>query len=113
MQAFVGPIYEAIEAKITEEFHPSHLEIINESHKHSVPPNSETHFKLVIVSEAFEAKRLLQRHRMVNHVLQEELEGGREGGGIHALALVTRTQEEWAENQEVNPSPNCRGGGRK
>ena len=35
---------------------PLHLEVVNESHRHSVPDNAETHFKVVIVSENFVLK---------------------------------------------------------
>ena len=54
-----GPLQEAITAKITEAFTPEDLKIMNESHMHNVPSNSETHFKVVVVSEAFEGKKLL------------------------------------------------------
>ena len=43
-----------IESKITTSISPKHLEVINESHMHNVPRGSETHFKLVIVTDVFE-----------------------------------------------------------
>jgi BolA protein len=68
---------------------PEHLAVENESHMHNVPPGSESHFKVTIVSKEFEDKMLVARHRMVNSLLAEEL-----AGQIHALALHTLTPEE-------------------
>ena len=53
--------------------------------------SKETHFRLVITSEAFKSKMQPARHRMVYALLKEELE---RAGGIHALQLRTRTPEE-------------------
>ncbi|MFT6268700.1 MAG: BolA protein [Alphaproteobacteria bacterium] len=95
-----------ITEKLSATFSPVHLEVINESHMHNVPTNSETHFKVTIVSEAFEQKRLIQRHRMVNELLSAEL-----AGPVHALAMHTYTANEWAKKQGAAPdSPNCLGG---
>jgi BolA protein len=87
---------------------PEHLEVINESHMHNVPEDSESHFKVVIVSDAFKDKMLIARHRMVNKALEKEL-----AGGIHALALHTMTMEEWFEKGNAPESPPCLGGGAK
>lgn len=84
---------------------PEHLEVVNESHMHNVPEGSESHFKVVIVSDIFKDKMLLARHRLVNKALEEEL-----AGGIHALALHTMTMEEWFEKGNVPESPPCLGG---
>jgi len=54
---------------------PVHLEILNESNKHNVPANSETHFKVVVVSEAFAQQSLVQRHRAVNKLLARSRNG--------------------------------------
>lgn len=92
-----------IEDKIGGELSPRHIEVINESHMHSVPPNSQTHFKVIVVSDAFVGKRAVQRHQMVYRILAEELQTG-----VHALALHTYSPEEW---QGAAPdSPNCLGG---
>ena len=85
---------------------PLHLEVLDESHMHSVPPGSESHFKVTVVSEAFEGRRLLERHRAVNAALADELEAS-----VHALALHTLTPEEWfARGGTVPESPPCLGG---
>lgn len=87
---------------------PSYLDVVNESHKHNVPKDSETHFKLVIVSEEFEGQSLVNRHRMVNKLLSEEL-----AGGVHALSLQTMTAAEWQEKGgSVRDTPECLGGDR-
>ncbi len=93
--------------KLQQTLNPSHLEVTNESHMHNVPPGSESHFKVVIVSDAFNGKMLVARHRLVNKALEEEL-----AGPIHALALHTMTPEEWAENGSAPQSPPCMGGGK-
>lgn len=86
---------------------PVHLDILNESHKHNVPANSETHFKLVVVSDDFLEKSLVQRHRTINHLLAEQL-----AGPVHALSMHTHTAQEWLDKGGVVPeSPPCRGGG--
>ena len=102
-------IEDTIKSKLSASFSPSHLEVSNESHMHNVPANSETHFKVTIVSEEFLQKRLIQRHRMVNELLSAEL-----AGPVHALAMHTYTQEDWAKKQGISPnSPNCLGGGKQ
>lgn len=96
-----------IEKKLLNEFSPMHLDVINESNQHNVPPGSESHFKVVIVSEVFEGERLIKRHRLINKLLATEL-----SDNIHALALHTYTESEWnkyyAENTPL--SPKCMGG---
>ena len=95
-----------LETKLNDEFAPTFLEVLNESHMHNVPPGSESHFKVTVVSDEFADKRLIARHRMVNKTLAEEL-----AGGIHALALHTLTPDEWFKRAGRTPdSPECRGG---
>lgn len=83
-----------------------YLEVLNESHKHNVPEGAESHFKVVIVSSAFEGKKLVARHRLLNGILEKTL-----ANHIHALALHTMTKEEWSISQEALASPPCLGGG--
>jgi len=98
-----------IEAKLIAALNPDHLEVINESGNHNVPPGSESHFKVVIVSQAFDGKMLIARHRMINEVLAEELQHK-----IHALALHTYTPAEWYEISGQAPaSPPCLGGSKR
>ena len=49
--------------------------MINESSGHNVPKGSETHFKVVVVSDSFDGQMLIARHRMVNEILADELSG--------------------------------------
>ena len=46
-------IQQQIEEKLHYFFQPTHLEVINESHQHNVPANSETHFKVILASKKF------------------------------------------------------------
>ena len=102
-------IQNAIESKITDSIQPEHLEVVNESHQHNVAPGSESHFKLTIVSAEFEGKILVARHRLINKLLQEEL-----NGPVHALSMHTYSPQEWIEkNSAVRPSPPCLGGAKK
>ncbi|MGV6807170.1 MAG: BolA family protein [bacterium] len=98
-------VQETIRTKLADGLSPTHLEVINESHMHSVPPNSETHFKVVIASTAFQGRRPVQRHQAVYSLLQDEL-----NSGVHALALHTYTPDEWADRQSAPDSPDCMGG---
>lgn len=100
---------DTITRKLHAVFAPVHLEVINESHQHSVPRGSETHFKVVIASAAFESRRPVARHQQVYAALAEELKSG-----VHALALHTYTPAEWAERAGAAPeSPACLGGSKK
>jgi len=95
-----------IELKLTEQLHPMHLEVANESHMHNVPPGSESHFKVTVVAEQFAGQGLVDRHRAVNRILAAQL-----AGGVHALALHTLTPDEWFERGGTAPqSPPCLGG---
>ncbi len=101
-------VQQTIESKITADLQPSHLEVVNESHMHSVPPGSESHFKLVVVSERFAGKTRVARHQLVNGILADEL-----GRQIHALSMQTHTAEEWRDRAgHVLESPACLGGGK-
>ena len=102
-------VAETIEIKVQSAVSPQHLEVMNESHMHNVPPGSESHFKLVIVADAFSGLRLVGRHQLINAALKDEL-----AGPVHALSMETLTPDEWAERGgETLTSPDCRGGARK
>jgi BolA family transcriptional regulator, general stress-responsive regulator len=96
--------YQKISELLNEGFQPSHFELVNESFMHNVPKGSESHFKAVIVSEAFEGKRLVQRHQLVYAAMGEVMKE------IHALALHTFTAKEWQERAKAEDSPKCKGG---
>ncbi len=95
-----------IEHKIQDALHPVFLEVANESHMHNVPPGSESHFKVTVVSAEFDGKMLVARHRMLNQLLKNEL-----AGSVHAMSLNTLTPAEWQnKNGEIRKSPPCLGG---
>ena len=98
-------VQQTIETKIQEAFSPTHLEVTNESSMHAVAPGSETHFRLLIVSVAFDGKNRVKRHQEVYRILAEE-----KAGPVHALGLQTLTPDEWAADQESLDSPACLGG---
>ena len=97
-----------IKAKLQNSLVPSHLQVINESHMHNVPPGSESHFKVVVVSEHFAGMPRIGRHQAVNEILRDEL-----ASRIHALSLRTLTAGEWtAQGGQTLDSPACLGGGK-
>ena len=98
---------ESVEAKLREKLTPEHLQVVNESHMHSVAPGSETHFKVIVVSSQFEGMNPVKRHQLVYGVLAEEMGKKPAQGGIHALAITSRTPAEWAASPEANVSPLC------
>ncbi len=106
-------VQERIEAKLRESLAPAHLEVVNESHMHSVPKGSETHFKVVVVSNRFEGLSPVKRHQLVYGALGDELGKKPAAGGIHALAITSRTPAEWDVSPEANESPKCHGGNGK
>ena len=87
------PVKQAIIVKLREAFAPQSLEVTDESHLHEGHaghrPGGETHFRVYIVSSAFEGKSRIERHRMVNTTLEAELKGS-----VHALAIRAQAPNE-------------------
>ena len=79
--------------KLREAFTPETLDVADESHLHEGHaghrPGGETHFRVYIVSPAFEGKSRIERHRMINTVLAAEL-----AGSVHALAIKAQAPGE-------------------
>jgi BolA protein len=75
-----------ITKKLTEAFAPQSLKVVDESHQHEGHaghrPGGQTHFRIYIVSEQFKGKTRLERHRLINGTLLDEL-----AGSVHALAI--------------------------
>lgn len=108
-----SPYRDRIEAKLTAALSPAHLAITDDSHRHAghadriaalkdqggtagaghapVDGGGETHFRVEIVSDAFEGKSRVERQRMVYAAIEDEL---RER--VHALQLKTLTPAEAA-----------------
>ncbi len=86
-------IAETIETKLTRVLDPVDLEIVDESHLHvghvGARPEGETHFRVNVVSRAFDGKSRIDRQRMVFEVLSDEMDQP-----IHALTLKTLTPDE-------------------
>jgi len=100
-----GPVETALVSALTGAFEPTELQVINESHMHSGPA-TESHFKVVVVSRAFDGLNLVKRHRAINGAAKEQLDAG-----LHALSITALTPAQWAERQgAVAASPVCRGG---
>ena len=99
------PIENRIISKLNDVFQPAYLQVENESHMHSVPAGSETHFKVTLAADNFVGKRQVQRHQAVYGCLADELKNG-----VHALALHTFSPDEWNATGTVPASPQCLGG---
>lgn len=91
-----------LETILMAELAPSLLEVINESHMHRVPPQAETHFKILIVSDKFIEMTQVARQRLIYQHLNAEL-----SSGLHALSLQTFTLEEWQQSPTLVASPRC------
>ncbi|KAL9459362.1 hypothetical protein AB3S75_002708 [Citrus x aurantiifolia] len=87
----MGVTKEKVESTLTSKLNPSHLEVIDTS------GGCGAKFEIEIVSEQFEGKRLLARHRLVNAALEEEMKQ------IHALSIKkAMTPEQWKQQEESN-----------
>ncbi|XP_009631238.1 protein BOLA2 [Nicotiana tomentosiformis] len=89
----MGVTKEQVESSLMAKLNPSHLEVIDTS------GGCGAKFSIVIVTEQFEGKRLLERHRLVNGALAEEMKE------IHALSITKAlTPEQWKQQQESEKS---------
>jgi BolA protein len=72
--------------KLMISLNPTRLDVVNESHLHaghaSSPGTGESHFRVLVVSSDFAGKSRVERHRIVNELLKDELRDG-----VHALAI--------------------------
>ena len=90
----LGPVGTQMEEKLLKAFEPVHLQIIDESHKHAghaamrthQSESGETHFKVVVVSDVFDKKMPIERHRAINECLEDEIKNG-----VHALSIEAKT----------------------
>ena len=79
----------------------SYLKIINESFMHNVPEGSESHFKVVIVSQDFFNLTMIQRHKLVYKKLDNLM------AKIHALSIHAFDEDEFKFNPIILDSPEC------
>ncbi|BAT07167.1 Os09g0270900, partial [Oryza sativa Japonica Group] len=89
-----GGRQERIKESLERGLSPVQLQIEDISHLHKghagvSGSNGETHFNVRVVSEAFQGKSLLKRHRAVYDLLQDELKNG-----LHALSIDAKTPSE-------------------
>jgi BolA protein len=79
-------VADVITEKLSAAFAPASLRVVDESHQHEGhaghQPGGQTHYRVYIVSEAFRGKSRIDRHRLINQTLAQEL-----AGGVHALAI--------------------------
>jgi BolA protein len=93
-------IADRITDKVSQALNPELLQLENESHMHA-GPRTDSHFKLVVVADAFEGLTKVKRHQRLYQLLADELQGP-----VHALALHLYTPSEWGQS-EVPDSPLC------
>lgn len=90
-----------IHDRLQAAFAPVTLEVVDDSHRHAghrgARPEGETHYSVHIVAAAFAGKSRLERHRMVNAALADEIRPDR----IHALAVSARAPDEPAPARGV------------
>jgi BolA protein len=86
---------------INDKLSPSVLNLINESFMHNVPPGSESHFKLIVVSDVFKDLTNVKRHQLIYSTLNKIMDE------IHALSIYAFDENEYNANPIVIDSPNC------
>ncbi|KAK6133056.1 hypothetical protein DH2020_033211 [Rehmannia glutinosa] len=93
-QSVLGSRGKRIKEMLEKEIRPVELEVEDISYQHAghsgvKGSDGETHFNVKIVSEEFEGKSLVKRHRLIYSLLQDELQNG-----LHALSIVAKTPSE-------------------
>ena len=90
-----------IEKLLKDNLNVSKLLIRNDSYKHNVSPNSESHFNVQIVSDDFEDLSQIQRHKIVYKAVGALL------AEIHAFSITAMTTSEFKENPSLRDTPDC------
>ena len=84
-----------IRSALEAQFAPSRIEVVDDSQKHAghggARPEGQTHYSVLVVSEAFTGMNRVARSRAVHAALDAEF-----AGGLHALALTLRAPAEIA-----------------
>ncbi|MEM9440930.1 MAG: BolA family protein [Pseudomonadota bacterium] len=82
-----------IKTKLTEALAPTRLDLRDESHLHAghagARPEGESHFRLLVVSDAFENRGRIERQRMIYQILGDLMTTD-----IHALSIKALTPDE-------------------
>ena len=89
----MGSVADRIRSKLEQALAPVRLELQDDSAKHSghsgAREGGESHFSVLIVSDAFEGLTRVARQRLINTALAEEL-----AGPVHALSIQAQTRGE-------------------
>ena len=96
-----GPIESQIINTLSTSMNLSSLKIINESFMHNVPKGSESHFKIVVVTNDFNNLSIIQRHKLIYKTLDSLM------NKIHALSIHAFNEEEFKLNPIILDSPEC------
>ena len=85
----MSSVADYLEKHLSEAFSPSSLEVINESHLHAGHAGDdgtgESHFRIKIVSAAFDGMSRIDRHRAINAIVQPKIDEG-----LHACAIEAK-----------------------
>tara|TARA_B100001142_G_scaffold25353_1_gene23065 strand:- start:1150 stop:1458 length:309 start_codon:yes stop_codon:yes gene_type:complete len=96
-----GPIESQIINTLSSSMNLSSLKIINESSMHNVPKGSESHFKIVVVTNDFNNLSIIKRHKLIYKTLDNLM------NKIHALSIHAFNEEEFKLNPIILDSPEC------
>ncbi|CAE8658782.1 unnamed protein product, partial [Polarella glacialis] len=97
-----GPVHQYVEETLLDALKPAHLEVRNESRHNAA---DETHFHVLVVSEAFEALTMLESHRLVNDLFMNADSSLK----FHSLRITSRTPDQWSSDASVPARPACSG----
>ena len=97
----IGPIESQIVNTLSSSMNLLSLKIINESFMHNVPEGSESHFKIVVVTNDFNNLSIIQRHKLIYKILDNLM------NKIHALSIHAFNEEEFKLNPVILDSPEC------
>ncbi|MDX2178844.1 MAG: BolA family protein [Bryobacteraceae bacterium] len=82
-----------IQKRLAAALSPDHLEVIDESGQHAghagAIPGKTTHIRVRVVAGAFRGKNRIDRHRIVNDIMKDEI-----AAGLHALAIEAKAPGE-------------------
>ena len=90
-----------IDKLLRDKFNVSILTIKNDSYKHNVPADSESHFNVQIISDDFQNLSQIQRHKKVYKAVESLLTE------IHAFSITAMTTSEFKENPSFRDTPDC------
>ena len=97
----IGPIESQIVNTLSSFMNLASLKIVNESFMHNVPKGSESHFKIVVVTNDFNNLSIIQRHKLIYKTLDSLM------NEIHALSIHAFNEEEFKLNPVILDSPEC------